>query len=526
MGELERLLKREKKEFPVFPEVGIKILQTFLTKSPREVEEFLISEKKIAELLISTANLPQYRKSETPIDNPRMAIFVLGENTAKILALGLISQKLLRTTFNEFSFTKFWARALSQAIAGFYFSDLIEPFPSHLPISAYLLDFGIILLYLLNPEKYLQVLRLKREGKPLVEAEEEIFGVNHATVGAEYFENYALPRRFILNLYYHHKEEFSEPLPPEIIEDIYLLKMIDHGVGSFFSANREERWKKFKNLALKYLTEPEIETFGEIFPKIANPNLEIFNFQEFRLKTLKELEEVKQKELERLKLEERKKTENLLKTIEEYKEKILKISREKKELEERLIPLYEKIEKECIYDELTETYREGYFLNRMKEELLRSKRYKRIFSLLTVEIDNLNKIREKFGLNEEENFLRYLGKELIKSLRRVDLVSVSKDKNKIYILLPETSSTGAMVVARKILRKIAEISHVLYQEKISAFIIVITFDPKNIDPKREPKVSTFLEIGKRGLEVLKGKKTHRIILLTIDQEIETQENKG
>ncbi|MEZ0344133.1 MAG: diguanylate cyclase, partial [Caldimicrobium sp.] len=186
-----------------------------------------------------------------------------------------------------------------------------------------------------------------------------------------------------------------------------------------------------------------------------------------------------------------------------------------------LIILSEKIEKESIYDELTETYRESYFLKRLKEELLRSKRYKRIFSLLTVEIDNLNIIRERFGLGEEENFLKYLCQELVKSLRRVDLVSLSKDRSKIYILLPETPSSGAMVVARKTLRKIEEIAYLLYQEKISGFISIITFDPKNIDPKKEPRVSTFIEIGKKGLELLKRKKSNKIILLTIDQEIET-----
>ncbi|MGC9109382.1 MAG: HDOD domain-containing protein, partial [Caldimicrobium sp.] len=235
MGELEKLLRKENKTLLPFPKIGIKILQTFLTKSPREIEEFLITEKEIAQILITVANLPKYHKGEVPIENPRQVILVLGEDTAKILALGLISQKLIKHTFNEFSFPKFWARALSQLVAGFYFADLIENYPSHIPISAYFLDFGILVLYLLNPEKYLQVLRLKKEGKSLLSAEEEIFGVNHALVGAEYFENYALPRRFILNIRHHHNEEEKEGLPPEILEDCMFLRMIDHGVGSFFS---------------------------------------------------------------------------------------------------------------------------------------------------------------------------------------------------------------------------------------------------------------------------------------------------
>ncbi len=521
MGQLERLLKAENKELPAFPEIGVKILQTFLTKSPREVEEFLTTEKEIVDLLISAANLPRYRKEGNPLTNPRQAILVLGENTSKIFTLGLISQKLMRITFNEFSFQRFWARALSQVIAAFYFADLIEPFPLHLPVAAYLLDFGILVLYLISPEKYLQVLRLKREGKSLIEAEEEIFGVNHAIIGSEYFELYALPRRFILNLYYHHEEEFKEPLPSDIREDIYLLRIIEHGVASFFSQDREARWKKFKTLASKYLTEAEIDAFGEVFPKIANPYLEFFNLQEFQLKTLRELKEEEERELEKLKLEEKKKREDLLQTLEEYRNTILKINREKRELQERLILLSEKLEKERILDEITETYQEGYFLRRLREELLRAKRYRRVFSFLTVEIDGLNKIREKFGLKEEEEFLTHLAKELVRNLRRVDLISISKDRTKFFVLLPETPAQGAMVVARKILRKIEEVSFLLYRNKLSAYISVITFDPKNIDPKRDPLVNTFVEIGKRGIEVLKRKRDQRIILLTIDKEIET-----
>ena len=520
MGELEKLLRKENKTLLPFPKIGIKILQTFLTKSPREIEELLITEKEIAQILVTVANLPKYRKGEVPIENPRQVILVLGEDTAKILALGLISQKLIKQTFNEFSFSKFWARALSQLVAGYYFADLIENYPSHIPISAYLLDFGILVLYLLNPEKYLQVLRLKREGKSLISAEEEIFGVNHALVGAEYFENYALPRRFVLNIRHHHNENEKEGLPPEILEDFMFLRMIDHGVGSFFSENREERWKEFTKIASNYLTESEIEAFGEIFPKIANPYLEIFNFQEFKLKTFRELEEEKQKELEKLRLEEEKKRENLLQLLEEYKDKLLMLSREKRELEERLVLLSEKLEKESIYDNLTGAYQEGYFLKRLKEEMLRAKRYKRVFSLLAVEIDNLEKIAEKYSLSEEENFLKHLSREFIKSLRRVDLVCSSKEKKHFYILLPETPSQGAMVVARKILRKVEEVAYLLYQEKISAYIVVITYDPKNIDPKKEPRASTLLEISKKGLEVLKRKGTHRIVLLTIDQELE------
>ncbi len=210
-----------------------------------------------------------------------------------------------------------------------------------------------------------------------------------------------------------------------------------------------------------------------------------------------------------LNLKRKKKKENLLQLLEEYKDRLLKLSRERRELEQRLILLSERIEKETIYDKFTETYQESYFLKRLKEEMLRARRYKRIFSFLTIELENLKEIGRTYSLNEEEIFLKHLSKELTKSLRRVDLVCYSKEWGKFYILLPETPSQGAMVVARRILRKIEEVAHLLYQKKFSAYIVVITFEPKNIDPKKEPRVQTFLEISKKGLDLLKRKKVVR-----------------
>ncbi|MFN3921886.1 MAG: HDOD domain-containing protein, partial [Caldimicrobium sp.] len=139
MGILEELIKKEKADLPLLPELAQKILQNFLVKSDRELEEFFITESEVSNFLIEIANSPIFRKGESIISSPRLALMVLGENTAKILALGLISQKLMRATFNEFSFPKFWARALSQAVAGYFFSDLLENLPKHLPISAFLM---------------------------------------------------------------------------------------------------------------------------------------------------------------------------------------------------------------------------------------------------------------------------------------------------------------------------------------------------------------------------------------------------
>jgi diguanylate cyclase (GGDEF)-like protein len=519
MGVLDELLKRENQVLPPFPELGIKILQALFTKTPREIEEVFQSEKEIVDFILQIANLPRFRKGASPVNDFRMANLVLGETTTIIVTLGLIAKKIMRSTFNDFSFPRFWARALTQAVAAYFLADLIDDFPAHLPISAFLLDYGIVVMYLLNPERYLQVLQLKRGGKPLLEAEREVFGATHAEVGAEYFENYAFPRRFILNLLYHHAENTSE-VSPVIKRDLEFLRMIDEGVGSFFSHRREERWKKFKDLAGIYLTETEMENFGEVFPDIANSYLEIFELDEFKLITHARWREEKERELKELELAKEEKKEDIGVTLEEYKNKILELHLEKKELERRLEHLWLKYKERTILDELTEVYKREYFQRRLKEELLRAKRYGRTFSLLLIELEKLEEIGKRFGAGEEERFLKEIAQVFKKTLRRVDLIGRHRDWNKFLIALPETPAQGAMVVARKLLRKIEELYFRHYQLKSSGFISVINYEPKKIDPKRESSEEALISLLEKGLELIKRNKQNRVLLLRIEKEFE------
>lgn len=525
MGYLEQLIKRERGVLLPFPELGIKILQTYLNKSEREWEEFLHTEGEVKSFLLNTANKPRFRKSGEPITTLRGALLVLGDTTTKILTIGLIAKKLMKNTLNEFSFPKFWSRALTQLIAGFFLADLLENFPRHIPVASYLMDFGIIVMYFLNPQKYLQVLKRKQEGISLLEAEKEIFGVTHQDIVAEYFENYTLPRRFILNLRYHHENEISEEMiPREIQEDLYLLRMIDAGCGSFFGFNRELRWKNFIGLAQKYLSSQEIEAFGEVFPTIVNSYFELFNLEEFKLKTLREWQEERERELQKIRSEEGMERErvrdNIEILLEEYENKLLALTREKRDLVSKAEFLSKKLEEVSIYDEHTKVYKETYFLKRLKEELLRTRRYGKVFSLLCIDIADFPRIVSKIGLTEEERILENIAQEMTKNLRRTDLVAKSSAGYTFYVLLTETPSQGAMVVARKLLRKIEEFFYKRYREKILSYISVITYSPKIVDIKKEPNEVYLLYMLKRGIELLKSKSQSQIFLLKLEQDIE------
>jgi len=524
MGELDRLLKLSTRKLIPLPKIGKDILVTLLLKSDREFVELITNNEEISSLIISVANQPRYRKDNPPVQDVRLALLILGEDLVKNLVLSFISTKLCKVTFNEFSFHYFWARAIAHLCFSFICAPYLETFPPHLHISSYLMDFGIIILYSLFPESYLKVLKLKKLGLSTCQAEREVFGVDHAVIGGEYFETYNLPRRFILNLQHHHQfSDLPEDIPPQVFEDIKILNFIDLGVGCYFSANREIKFKEFKTIAkLRFnLEESQTESLLDALPNYTNPLYEVLNYKNYSLipysKSIKTREE-KLKETFKT-LEEKKKKDEIL--IDLYRNELIKATREKEALIEEIEVLKKQLKESSILDPLTGLYNEAYFFKRLKEELLRANRYKRVLSILLMEIDNFSQIMELYGLEEEEKLLHFLAQEFHKNLRRVDILAKPSKPEQFAIILPETSLSGAMVVARRILRITDEVFYRRYNKGYPSYIVIVSYDPSKLNPKVEPKIESFLTTLKNGLELLKLRGQKRILPFLIDKESES-----
>ena len=529
MGELDKLLKLSTRNLFPLPKICKEILETLLLKSEREFVELVTKNQEISSLILSVANQPKYRKDNPPIKDVNLALLVLGEDLVKILVLSFISTKLSKVTFNEFNFHLFWARAIANLCFSFICAPFFENFSPHLHLSSYLMDFGIIILYFLFPEDYLKVLKLKTLfGKPTYQAEKEVFGVDHATVGGEYFEIYNFPRRFVLNIQYHHQfPNFPEEIPPQIFEDIKFINFIDLGVGSYFSLDRERKFKEFKNMAKTYfnLDETKAESLLISLPDWINPIYELLNYKDHLLLPLvqrrKTPEEKLKEEIKRL--EEQKKKDSAFADL--YKDELIKAKKEKEILIEKLEELKRKLKESSILDPLTGLYNEDYFLKRLKEELLRAKRYKRILSVLLIEIDKFSQIMEFYGSKEEEKILKILSQEIFRNLRRVDIIAKLYNLEQFAIILPETTQHGAMVVARRLLNLIERTFYKKYNIFLSPYIVIVSYNPIELDPKVDPKVEVILKILKKGIESLKMRGQKRVLTFSINKELEPLEQK-
>jgi len=112
-------------------------------------------------------------------------------------------------------------------------------------------------------------------------------------------------------------------------------------------------------------------------------------------------------------------------------------------------------------DPLTELYNRRYFTELLQSEITRSRRFKRGFSLLMLDIDHFKSINDRFGHACGDAALIAFSKTVTNSTREVD-TRCRWGGEEFLVLLPEIPKETAMLVAEKI-RKNVENLETIYE---------------------------------------------------------------
>jgi two-component system cell cycle response regulator len=121
------------------------------------------------------------------------------------------------------------------------------------------------------------------------------------------------------------------------------------------------------------------------------------------------------------------------------------IERQKAELEAANANLYQR----SITDSLTGFYNRQYILDRLGQEMERSKRYGGVFSVLMLDIDHFKKVNDTYGHVEGDAALIRFSQATMRSLRTVDIIG-RYGGEEFLAILPETDLKGAVVAAERI----------------------------------------------------------------------------
>jgi diguanylate cyclase (GGDEF)-like protein len=133
--------------------------------------------------------------------------------------------------------------------------------------------------------------------------------------------------------------------------------------------------------------------------------------------------------------------------------------------------LYQRVQAIAITDGLTQVFSRRYCLERFKEEVERSKKFKHNFSFMMIDIDYFKNYNDRYGHLVGDAILRETAATIKESIRQIDLVG-RYGGEEFAVILVETAAEQSVFVAERI-RKAVEDKHIkVYDEDVKVTISI------------------------------------------------------
>lgn len=133
--------------------------------------------------------------------------------------------------------------------------------------------------------------------------------------------------------------------------------------------------------------------------------------------------------------------------------------------------LYKKIQELAITDSLTKVFSRRYFLERLKEEIGRSKKFKYTLSFLMLDIDHFKDYNDRYGHLVGDAILKAVAGVIKEGIRQVDFVG-RYGGEEFSVILTETDKKQAAFVAERIRRLIENRNIAIYDESLKVTLSI------------------------------------------------------
>ena len=177
--------------------------------------------------------------------------------------------------------------------------------------------------------------------------------------------------------------------------------------------------------------------------------------------------------------------------------------------------LFATVKKQSVTDPLTNLYNRRYFEECLKKEAERAIRLNQPFSVISLDLDYLKKINDKYGHQAGDIAISTIAKVMKKNARSIDIPSRFGGEE-FSVLLSGVDSHGAVIAAER-LRMAIEMEPVPQVGQITASIGVATFI------EQTDRIDTLMELADQAMYQAKLEGRNKVVYARKDQEKSWQE---
>ncbi len=192
----------------------------------------IATDTMISAQLLKTVNSAYYGFPQQ-IASIKHAIVLLGFSEVTNLAVGLALMGLMKPKNPDPFYHQFRSHSLATAQLSLWLAEKVAfKDKSAVYTGGLLHDFGLLMLYSWQPEKYRQVLsKCQVERIPIFQIERELLGLDHLAAGGLIGHLWHLPTPLILSMQCHHDKNITEKPEALFIAIIQLAHVLGYQIG-------------------------------------------------------------------------------------------------------------------------------------------------------------------------------------------------------------------------------------------------------------------------------------------------------
>ncbi len=436
----------EKVRLPSPPAIALKILEAVRQEdnSFEDLAQIIMSDPSLAIRVLTVANSSLYGLSQ-PVTSLSQATGLIGTDALKNIALSfVIVQEFQNPSQGSFDLEYFWRRSVTTAVAADVLGNAVKHNDQDLFVSGLLQDIGILILFLSLPEDYTTVLDGKRvSGENLCTAEKKQFSCDHTEIASYLLTTWNLPESIREPIRNSHSPQEAKELHKKsatILECADKISAIYHGLHSTSKA-KDVRTALDINWGF---SAEKVDELIDIIGDRSREILDLFAIDPGKIKPFSLIMQEANEELGALNLS----YEQIVMELKQAKQNSEQLAREL-----QLANL--NLKKLAYRDGLTGLYNKRYFHKVFTTEMERSLRYKLPLTLLLLDIDFFKDVNDTYGHPVGDKVLVIVSNILLRLVRNSDIVA-RYGGEEFTVILPETGTKGATVLAQRLRRGIAQ----------------------------------------------------------------------